>query len=46
MVKEEHKYLFIAIHSQNKHLLSFYCVLTREEHDLTPLETNILKKNL
>lgn len=46
MVKEEHKYLFIVIYSQNKHLLSSYCVLTIEEHALTPIEAASLKKDL
>lgn len=27
-------------------MLSSYCVLTVEEHDLTPVETDILKEDL
>lgn len=46
MVKEKRKYLFIVMYSQNKHLLSSYCVLTIEEHDLTPVETDILRGDL
>lgn len=46
MIKEEHKYLFIAIHCLNKDLLSSYCVLTIEERDLIPVGTDILKGGL
>ena len=46
IVKGEHKYLFRAIPSWNKHLLSSYCMLIIEEHDLTPIKTSILKEGL
>lgn len=46
IVKGEYRCLFIVIHSSNKHMLSSYCVLTVEEHDLTPVETDILKDDL
>lgn len=45
IVKGEYRCLFIVIHSSNKHILSSYCVLTVEEHDLTLVETDILKED-
>lgn len=49
IVKGEYRCLFIVIHSSNKHILSSYCVCVltvEEEHDLTPVETDILKEDL
>ena len=45
IVKGEYRCLFIVIHSSNKRILSSYCVLTVEEHDLTLVETDILKED-